>query len=73
MTRINDVPEPGKEVTGSITHQDIFAGFEAASDQLIQLLHNGTTLSESEELLIKQTIEVLRLTYDNWSKLPKTV
>jgi hypothetical protein len=59
-------------VSVPMKHHEICSGFEAASDQLIQLLHNGTTLSESEELLIKQTIEVLRLTYDNWSKLAKS-
>jgi hypothetical protein len=53
-------------------HREIFAGFEAASDQLVQLLHNGAILSEPQQLLIKSTIEVLRLTYDNWSKLSKT-
>jgi hypothetical protein len=51
---------------------DIFTGFEAASDQVVQLLHKGTTLSEPQALLIKNTIEVLRLTYDNWSKLSKS-
>jgi hypothetical protein len=63
---------PDKVVSVPMKHEEIFAGFEAASNQLIQLLHNGTTLSESEELLIKQTIEVLRLTYDTWSKLAKS-
>ena len=53
-------------------HPDIFTGFEAASDQVVQLLHKGTPLSEPQALLIKNTIEVLRLTYDNWSKLPKS-
>ena len=49
--------------------QEIFARFEAASDQVIQLLHHGTTLSEPQQLQIKHTIEVLRLTYDNWAKI----
>jgi hypothetical protein len=48
--------------------QEIFAGFEAASDQVIQLLHHGATLSESQQLQIKHTIEVLRLTYEEWAK-----
>jgi len=55
-----------------MVHSDIFIGFEAASDQVVQLLHKGTPLSEPQALLIKNTIEVLRLTYDNWSKLPKS-
>jgi hypothetical protein len=49
--------------------QEICAGFEAASDQVIQLLHFGATLSESQQLQIKHTIEVLRLTYDDWVKI----
>jgi len=52
-------------------HAEIFTGFEAASDQVVQLLHNGAILSEPQQLLVKNTIEVLRLTYDNWSKLSK--
>ena len=61
-----------KETEVPMEHPDIFTGFEAASDQVVQLLHKGTTLSEPQALLIKNTIEVLRLTYDNWSKLPKS-
>ena len=53
-------------------HPDVFIGFEAASDQVVQLLHKGTALSEPQALMIKSTIEVLRLTYDHWCKLPKS-
>jgi hypothetical protein len=49
--------------------QEIFAGFEAASDRVVQLLHHGAILSESQHLKIKHTIEVLRLTYDEWAKI----
>jgi hypothetical protein len=52
-----------------LEEQEIFASFEAANDQVIQLLHHGATLSESQQLQIKHTIEVLRLTYDNWTKI----
>ena len=48
--------------------QEICAGFEVASDQVIQLLHYGASLSESQQLQIKHTIEVLRLTFDDWAK-----
>jgi hypothetical protein len=51
--------------------QEIFASFEAANDKVIQLLHHGAALSESQHLQIKHTIEVLRLTYDNWAKIVK--
>ncbi len=49
--------------------QKIFVGFEAACDQVIQLLHHGATLTESQQLQIKHTIEVLRLTYEDWAKI----
>ncbi len=52
--------------------QDVFSVFEAASDQVIQLLHHGATLSEPQQLQIKHTIEVLRLTYDDWAKISKS-
>jgi hypothetical protein len=48
--------------------REIFEVFEAASDQVIQLLHYGATLSESQQRQVKHTIEVLRLTYDDWAK-----
>jgi len=50
-------------------HQEIVASFEASSDQVVQLLHHGTSLSEAHQIQIKQTIEVLRLTYDEWTKM----
>jgi hypothetical protein len=62
----------GKETEASMEHTEICTGFESACDQVVQLLHNGATLSEPQQLLIKSTIEVLRLTFDNWSKLPKS-
>ena len=52
-------------------HQEIFANFEASSDQVIQLLHHGATLSESHQIQIKHTIEILRLTYDDWAKITR--
>jgi hypothetical protein len=51
-----------------VEQQEICAGFEVASDQVIQLLHYGASLSESQQLQIKHTIEVLRLTFDDWAK-----
>ena len=61
-----------KETETTMEHTEICTGFESACDQVVQLLHSGAILSEPQQLLIKSTIEVLRLTYDNWSKLPKT-
>jgi hypothetical protein len=54
-----------------LEHQEIFASFEAACDQVIQLLHHGAVLSESQQLQVKHTIEALRLTYDDWAKITR--
>jgi hypothetical protein len=52
--------------------QEILAAFEAASDKVIQFLHGGASLSESQQAQIKHTIEVLRLTYDDWAKITRS-
>ena len=66
------IRDAGKETEVTMEHTEICTGFESACDQVVQLLHNGTTLSEPQALMIKSTIEVLRLTYDHWCKLPKS-